>query len=288
MLADDTLLPLDDPSNTDKILEILAIIRRKENKPAELREAERSAFWTRLLDRYGDQLPFRLEDVVRPREGKTSNGDAGSQASRTRFGRRLSWHRIGRRFAAVAVLVTALLLVNTLVAYAFQVNILSAVVPFTDDLFHKTVVVSTVDTPGSVGPPQGSRVNGGSTLLQTALDELGITQPNAPGWMPSGFVFDNLQVADAQSCKILAAQYKRGKEAITLTFALYDQPLTELTRTHEKSTGTPLEYERDGIIHYIFNNFDVTVVTWFDGVCDCDIQGNISVKEMKSIIDSMY
>jgi hypothetical protein len=85
MLADHTLLPLNGPSNTDKILEILAIIDRKENKPPEQREAERIACWTGLLDRYGDRLPFRLEDVTRPREYKTSSDDPTPQASRTRF-----------------------------------------------------------------------------------------------------------------------------------------------------------------------------------------------------------
>ncbi|MDR1156846.1 MAG: DUF4367 domain-containing protein [Oscillospiraceae bacterium] len=287
ILADDTLLPLDDASNTEKILEILAIIKRKENKTDEQRKAERIAFWTGLLDRHGNELPIRLEDVMHPREHKSCSDGLNPQASRTRFGDHFPWHKAGRRFATVATLIVALLLVNTFVAYAFQINILNVVVDFTDDLFRKTVV-STVNMPRSMESSQDSPTSGGSTLLQTALDELGITQPSAPDWMPNGFVFDNLQVADAQSSKILAVQYKRGKEAILLTFVLYNQPLTELTRNYEKSAGAPLEYKRDGIIHYIFTNLDVTVATWLDGLCDCDIQGKISVEEIKLIIDSMY
>jgi hypothetical protein len=124
--------------------------------------------------------------------------------------------------------------------------------------------------------------------LQAALNDMGITRPRPPGWLPDGFAFDGLQTTDMQNNKIITMQYKRGEETIILTFFVYKQSSTGSTRIYEKSAGTPLEYERNGIIHYIFNNLDVTVATWLDGLCECNIQGKISVEEMKSIIDSMY
>ncbi|MDR0446147.1 MAG: DUF3825 domain-containing protein, partial [Oscillospiraceae bacterium] len=84
ILADDTLLPLDDDSNTGAILEILEVIKRKENKTAEQSEAEHAAFWTGLLDRYGDEIPVQLEDVVPQRKRKTRISRCSPQGNRDR------------------------------------------------------------------------------------------------------------------------------------------------------------------------------------------------------------
>jgi hypothetical protein len=75
MLADEKLLPLDDETNTDYIIRITEVIIRKENKPAEQREAERVAFWTRFLERYGDEIPIRLEDVLSKPVEVPTHGD---------------------------------------------------------------------------------------------------------------------------------------------------------------------------------------------------------------------
>ncbi|MDR0380464.1 MAG: DUF4367 domain-containing protein [Oscillospiraceae bacterium] len=283
LLTDDTLLPLDDATNTAKILEIMDVIKRKENKPAAQRETERVAFWTGLLARHGDKLPFLLEHVADPLAEDARQDNPNPKRTRTRFHRRFPRHKWVRRCAIAATLATALLLTNTLVAYAFRLDILRVIASFTDDLFRMSIVSTEETTPAPVPSPQSDH-----DAFQAALDDMGITHPKAPGWLPDGFVFNFLQVADMRNSKIVAAQYKRGEENIILTVTLFSRLPPEFTRIHEKSPGDPLEYEYNGITHYIFNNLDRTVATWFYDMRDCDIQGHVSVEEIKAIINSMY
>jgi hypothetical protein len=158
---------------------------------------------------------------------------------------------------------------------------------FTDDLFRMSIVstenVPTTNTSKPTPPSQNDR-----DTFQATLDDMGISHLKAPGWLPDGFVFDILQFSDMRNSKIVVAQYERGEENIVLTVSLFNQTPSELTRIHEKSPGDPLEYEYNGVTHFIFNNLDRTVARWFDNNCDCDVQGNISIEEMKAIINSMY
>jgi hypothetical protein len=280
MLADDTLLPLDDDSNTETILMILEVIKSKEHKTNEQREAERVAFWASLLVRHGDKIPVRLEDVVK-RRGRRKFARLAGNPRRYHQPRKAVM-----RLALAAVFASALLICNAFAAYALNFNFLRAVVDFTDDLFSKTITLME-PAPGSGGLRQFADEAGLDTL-QNALDELGITRPKAPAWLPDGFEFAELQTGDTRGGRTVAARYKNGDRLIVLTVRFYEQLSGDLTRSHEKSVGEPLEYERDGVVHYIFNNLDKTVATWVDGMCDCDIQGNISAEEMKSIINSMY
>jgi hypothetical protein len=191
-----------------------------------------------------------------------------------------------RRTAAAAMFAVILLIANAAVASAFHMNILRTVISFTDELLTRTIAPSEY-TPDVPYIPSGAAVPGKS-ILQTALDEMGVTQAQAPEWLPEGFEFNLLESSDTRTGETVSALYKNGEKMIALTFTLYSQIPEGLAVSHQKSEGEPLEYGHGGNIHYIFKNLDKTAATWLDGTCDCYIQGDISVDEMKLIINSMY
>jgi hypothetical protein len=281
MLADDALLPLDDDSNTDTILNIMEVIKSKEYKTDERREAERVEFWAGLLVRHGDKIPVRLENVVSRRKSTGSR----QPASVSRVKRRFPLRGAVRRSAFAAAIALALLIGNSLAAYAFNFNVLRTIVDFTDELFDKTIV-ATDNAPGSA-----DTLNGGadeSDAFQDALDELGIARPHAPKWLPDGFAFEFVQLAKGEGYDVIAVQYKNGEMSVVFTVSYYSKPIEERTRHIEKNAGNPTNYSYCGIDFYIFTNMDMTVATWTDGMADCDIQGDISEGEMKNLINSMY
>ena len=47
-------------------------------------------------------------------------------------------------------------------------------------------------------------------------------------------------------------------------------------------------YEVDGIIHYIMSNNDTNSVAWVNGVVEGHIQGNLSVEDLKEMVNSIY
>jgi hypothetical protein len=87
--------------------------------------------------------------------------------------------------------------------------------------------------------------------------------------------------------KVLSV-YTNGEREITISVISYSQILNEYSRDIEKSEGTPVVYNYNGMDFYIFSNLEMLVATWIDGMRDCDIQGNISEDEIKTIINSMY
>jgi hypothetical protein len=284
MLVNDSLLPLDDDSNSTAILAILEVIRAKEHKTDKQREAERIAFWAGLLARYGDQIPIRLEDIVNSRK-QTMFGRETVSICPTVKRRHHAVHIAIRHIAIATALVLVLFAGNVLVASAFNINVLRVVIDFTEEVFTRVIIPSEND-PDLTDLPQLD-ASAETEVLQEALDKLGISQPKAPSWLPDGFAFDDLQIIDMRNNAILSAQFKSGTRTIVLSITRYEKFSDEPSRSYEKSTGEPLEYEYNDIVYYIFTNLDMTVATWFDGLCECDIQGNISVEEMKIIINSM-
>jgi hypothetical protein len=284
MLADDTLLPIDDDSNTDLILEITEAIVKKENKSPEQEEAERVAFWTRLLDRYGDQIPIRLEDVVpRPVETPKSPHAANPNTAHTRRPRPVLFRKAG--IAAAAVI--ALFVCNTLIALAFNFNALRAVISFTDELFIKTIV--SEQSPAIGGPNSGvGNSIGEYSSLQDALDANGITQPKAPTWLPEGYEYSKTEIHVLPNQTLIAGIYSKADNELIFTVTSFTDTPPEYSRFTEKSEGEPIIHEQNGIEHYIFKNLDRTVATWLIGTSDCNMQGNISNEEMLSIINSLY
>jgi hypothetical protein len=270
MLADDELLPLDDDANADLILKITEVIIKKEGKTAEQRETELESFWTGLLSRHGDKIPIRLDDVVRKQKRRFPAN-------------RLPVPKAARILAAAVLFVIVLLAGNTIAVNALNVNILQAIVGFSDEWFNKTIL--SPESPGSVvaGDMDPSKY----ASYQEALNDLGIVRPKAPGWLPDGFHFVSVEIGKLPDRTMILAIYENSERVIIVKVISYSQPLQEFQRSFAKDAGPPESYWHNGIEHYIFFNQEKTVATWLDGMSDCDIQGDISVAEIKAIINSM-
>ncbi|MDR2360100.1 MAG: DUF4367 domain-containing protein [Oscillospiraceae bacterium] len=281
MLANDSLFSLDDDTNTDAILEILEVIEAKELKTEEQKEVERAEFWTGMLACYGDKIPVRLEDVLhKPRRKLFILIAACKTVSAYAY-------RAARNLAISAVITLVLLVANSFIGYAWRVNVLQTIVSFSDELFSKVLTFAD-DTPIGSEDSRQFKTQSGFPALLGALDELGVYDVRIPEWKPDGFRFESLQIADMRGSKLIVAQYTNGDKRLSLTYRIYEQVPVDAAHEFEKSYGNPEVYEANGVVHYIFSNLDVVVATWVDEMSDCHIQGNISVEEMKQIINSIY
>jgi hypothetical protein len=285
MLADDKLLPLDDETNTEYIIRITEVIAKKENKTARQREAERVAFWTEFLGRYGDKIPIRLEDIT----GKSGyRAGADSPQVRAEKRRHAPARRSLRSGFAAAVVLLGVTVSGLLAAYAFNVNILSVIHSFTDNVFRKDYV-SPESAPSDSAPEMSASPDAPETGgLQSVLDEHGVKRPKAPSWLPEGYTLSSVEQKAFPDRNRISAVYLKGEQAVTLTVISFTGDPPEHVRDIEKDGADVELYSRNGIDHYIFTNLELTVATWIDGTSDCDIQGGISKDEVKAIINSMY
>ena len=55
----------------------------------------------------------------------------------------------------------------------------------------------------------------------------------------------------------------------------------------EQSEGLVEEYEVSGIIYYIFTDIDLMKASWINGSYECSIFGNVTIEDLKMMIDSI-
>ena len=129
--------------------------------------------------------------------------------------------------------------------------------------------------------------------LQEALTDYGLNRSVVPKWMPEGFVLEELIVDNGANPTeiIFAALYHRGEDTIVSQIDIY---LEYEGRTRDsfgniyKDEGDPIPYEAGDITHLLTTNAGRSVALWANGPAECFINGDITMGELKQMIDSIY
>ena len=120
--------------------------------------------------------------------------------------------------------------------------------------------------------------------LQEMLEEHKRDASIVPTWIPEGFALARIEKDSTPL-----------QETYTATYLDRDKELSIQVRTHLYSDiqnseieNDPIEiYPHDGIDYYIFNNKDNLRVVWFVEPYECLISGDVSIDELKLMIDSI-
>lgn len=173
--------------------------------------------------------------------------------------------------ATAAVL--AILLAGSVTAKAFGFDVWRAVVQWTQETFH-------------FGVEGNSDVD--NTLqfdsLQQALEE-----GNTPAWLvptniPEGFGLAAIDVQMTPLKKTYTAKYIYGEKVLVIAVRDYlnGDPLYV-----EQSEGLVEKYAAAEITYYLFSNQGQNRAVWLYGSCECDISGDVTIGELKIMIDSI-
>ena len=173
--------------------------------------------------------------------------------------------------AAAAVLV--ILVLGTVTAKAFGINVWQAVVKWTQDTFH-------------VGEWDNSNANYNLpyTSLQEALEKGKISASIAPTWFPDDYELVDIKVDHSPLQNKYLAKYANGEQSLIITVQDYldNEPFYV-----EQSDGLVEEYEASGILYYLFSDVNLTKAKWINGSYECSISGNLTIEELKTMIDSI-
>lgn len=173
--------------------------------------------------------------------------------------------------AAAAVL--AILLAGSVTANAFGFNIWKAVVQWTQETFH-------FGEWGDSDPNNNLQFDS----LQKALEE-----GNTPAWLVPTYILDGfdlteIKVEQTPLKKVYRAKYTgEGKEFIIAVWDYLDGDPVFV----EQSDGLVEEYEVSGVTYYIFTDVDLNKAKWINGSYECSISGNITIENLKMMIDSI-
>ena len=84
--------------------------------------------------------------------------------------------------------------------------------------------------------------------------------------------------------KKYVAIYKKGEQALRITVQDY---LNGDPNYVEQSEGLIEEYVVSGITYYLFKNNQRTQAVWIVNSCECRIAGELTIDELKAMINSI-
>ena len=188
-------------------------------------------------------------------------------------------NRVFKTIAAVLAIIFVLAVGTTLTAKALHIDIWSKFASWTKDIFQFTQSPqeATAEKPEK-------EYNLEVKSLQDALAKQGITKKLAPNWMPEGYVYKDAIIRSSPRARVISALYE--KEGVRLIINIR-KTIGAPTNYIEKSDDLFEIYTIDGVDYYLFSNNAKLQAVWAIGEFECTIIGQLTLDEMKAMIDSI-
>lgn len=119
--------------------------------------------------------------------------------------------------------------------------------------------------------------------ISSILASMGITEPLYPTWLPEDMA--RIETKSIERPLFLYEKYQGNNRQLSITIS----PTTDLgTVVYQKEDESPVEYISGNTMHYLFENTNEIIAVWQTVNYTTVIAGNISIDEMKKVIDSVY
>lgn len=120
--------------------------------------------------------------------------------------------------------------------------------------------------------------------LQELLAETNRETNLVPTWIPDRYTLMDITVDENPMRKTYAAIYTGADSMLMITVKSYIAADPEKIEINEDLLEV---YKAKNTEYYIFSNFEKLRVVWLDGSYECNISGDLTVEEMKTMIDSI-
>lgn len=136
----------------------------------------------------------------------------------------------------------------------------------------------------SESPPPSSFADS----FQAALDECGISGEFVPTWCPEGFQASEPVISSTKRYDTINVTFQDDKERFFGIMIICYQSMEDVELFTFEKDKTPVEQYTSGEkTFYIFSNDDTITAVWADGLIHESIAGNLTVEEVKAVIDSI-
>ena len=246
----------------DDILEIMEVIERKKNE-VEKPQTDVDAAWQDFKENYLGNAELYVPDM----DGETESRPADS----SRITHKKKAPRILRTALIAAVLIVALC------TTAVGKNLFRTIADWTRETF------SFRDAEGN---EEAECVFSSLQDTVNKYSELVIV----PKWSPDDTVeIDGTTITEQANKTRLIANYQTPNGEFYICILLYDAKPEQYMFLYEKGDGSIVEeHIAGGIVHQIVRNNHTNSVVWAYDTAECLIQGDISVDELKQMVDSVY
>ena len=253
----DALAPEGQESDTETLLYIMEVLTKRRKQNDNTGNTAREAFES-FKKNY---LPCDEDEVEPEAEEKPAKKPK-------------RWMR-GLTAAAAAVLI---LVCTTVTARAFGYDIWQVVATWARETFHFAAQGQT-----EISEPSPSN-DVEYASLQEALEDFGIYEKLAPTWIPEGFELVDIKVDETPIQKNYIAYYNNGEQSFRILICSH---LNSDPDRIEKSEDFVEICQVSGIDYYIFSNNSQSQSVWIYENYECNISGEITVDQLKLMIDSI-
>ena len=170
-------------------------------------------------------------------------------------------------------------------AQAVGLDIFGAIARWTDETF----LFTTLQPVGENGLKNSTKAPRFQDSLEEALESCGFPKYLAPSWYPEGSAFVNgIEIDINDVSHSVGCSFSSGEGLyFNVTIEEFNDYDVFNTLTFQKDSSEVTEYISGDRLFYIFSNQDDTVATWSDGKLVFCVNGNISLDNIKQIIDSI-
>ena len=121
--------------------------------------------------------------------------------------------------------------------------------------------------------------------LEQALAETNRGNCRIPTWLPEGYAFENVTVDETPVQRNYVGLYRNGDKYIKIAIRSNGSADPERVEINENLVEI---YNASGVEYYIFtNDINMMLAVWYNENYECCISGEITIDEMKQMIDSI-
>lgn len=236
--------------------------------------------WADFQEKY---LPFAEARSARYEDGVAPSSDAALGRRQPRY------RRWGARGVLAAAALALLLLSVSVAAAANGHGLWELLARWTDE--------SMGIAPGHIVPVEEDAIripeeDAEYASLQEAVAACGLARPMVPQWLPEGFEQVDLVVDTGfPDALIFQAAYQREGKAIVVFVEVFLPREDQDNRDYgnfQKDEGDPIPYVAGGVTHLLSTNAGRPVALWTNGPAQGAISCDVTMDELKQIIDSIY
>lgn len=174
--------------------------------------------------------------------------------------------------------VVAAVLVVLLCGTAFGWNFFQAVADWTEETFQFLTGQEW----------EGQEEQSAFYSLQKAVEKK-TNIATVPQWAPDGTERRGATSENGREDRfVVRAGYTVGAREFSIQIIIHETPPEVYTITYQKNSAIEEEYLAGGITHYIMGNTETLSAMWLNGCVEGYIQGELTIDELRQMIDSIY
>lgn len=249
-------------TNDETVFHILEVLEKREKENPSGRLPDTDQAWQEFQKYYN--IPEGEGESLYPIRN-TQEKRSASVPTKTR-----------RVFRPRKILVVAAVLIlmfgGMLTAQAAGVDVFGAIGRWTEETFHFDIVQD----------------NDRTSLFQDTATQAKIPQDFVPTWVPDGFEGAEPQVDTVENYMTsIICVYSNQEKTYSVDIEHYYNKTDIETLVIEKDDTNVCSYESNGKTFYIMSDMEYLTATWTDGTFVETISGQLSMDEIKTIIDSI-